>query len=234
MYFLLFLNNDMMQVVNSLRPTHISIDKLTIIGSDNGLSPERRQAIISTNAGILSIGPLGTNFSEILIEIQSSSLKKIRLNMSSAKCCSFRLGLNVLTFFLMEDKDQFILHCQCHGWSGETRSQGISSHGSDLVLPEYSGPWFNIKMSSYQYRKSHCGDKTVVRSSYLHNGISYTGKMSYLYWIGALVSASEGFISLLETCLILKKKINQIIWLCQKWMWFEIRNQCFDDSEEKM
>ena len=49
-----------------------------------------------------------------------------------------------------------------------------------------SGPWFNIKMSSYQYRKSHCGDKTVVRSSYLHNGISYTGKMSFLYWIGAL------------------------------------------------
>ena len=40
-------------------------------------------------------------------------------------------------------------------------------------------------MSSYQYRKSHCGDKTVVRSSYLHNGISYTGKMSSLYWIGA-------------------------------------------------
>ena len=43
--------------------------------------------------------------------------------------------------------------------------------------------WFNIKMSSYQYRKSHCGDKTVVRSSYLHNGISYTGKISF-YWIG--------------------------------------------------
>ena len=46
------------------------------------------------------------------------------------------------------------------------------------------GPWFNIKMSPYQYRKSHCGDKTVVRSSYLHNGISYTGKMTSLYWIG--------------------------------------------------
>ena len=39
-------------------------------------------------------------------------------------------------------------------------------------------------MSSYQYRKSHCGDKTVVRSSYLHNGISYTGKMSSLYQSG--------------------------------------------------
>ena len=38
------------------------------IGSDNRLSPIRCQAIIWTNAGILSIGPLGTNFSEILIE----------------------------------------------------------------------------------------------------------------------------------------------------------------------
>ena len=42
-------------------------------------------------------------------------------------------------------------------------------------------------MSSYQYRKSHCGDKTVVRSSYLHNGISYTGKITSLYWIRAQV-----------------------------------------------
>ena len=79
------------------RVTHICVSKLTIIGSDNGLSPDRRQAIIWTNAGILLIGPLGTNFSEILIEIQTFSLKKIRLKMSSAKCCSFRLGLNKLT-----------------------------------------------------------------------------------------------------------------------------------------
>ena len=77
--------------------THICIDNLTILGSDNGLSPGRSQAIIWTNAGKLLIGPLGTNFSEILIEIQTFSLKKICLKMSSAKCCSFRLGLNVLT-----------------------------------------------------------------------------------------------------------------------------------------
>ena len=55
------------------RVTHICIGKLTIIGSDNGLSPEQRQAIIWTNAGILLIGPLGINFSEILIEIQTFS-----------------------------------------------------------------------------------------------------------------------------------------------------------------
>ena len=85
-----------LQLTHWGRVTHICFGKLAIIGSDNGLSPERRQAIIWTNAGILLIGPLGTNFNEILIEIQTFSLKKICLKMSSVKCCSFRLGLNVL------------------------------------------------------------------------------------------------------------------------------------------
>ena len=58
------------------RVTHICVSKLTIIGSDNGLAPVRQQAIIWTNAGILLIGPLGTNVSEILIEIHAFSLKK--------------------------------------------------------------------------------------------------------------------------------------------------------------
>ena len=79
------------------RVTHICVGKLTIIGSDNGLSPERRQAIIWTNAGILLIGPLGTNFSEILIGIQAFSFKKMHLKMSSAIWRLFGLGLNELT-----------------------------------------------------------------------------------------------------------------------------------------
>ena len=77
--------------------THICVSDLTTIGSDNGLSPGRRQAIIWTNAGILLIGPLGTIFSEILIEIHTFSFKKMYLKMSSAKWRLFRLGLNVLT-----------------------------------------------------------------------------------------------------------------------------------------
>ena len=52
------------------RVTHICVSKIIIIGSDNGLSPGPRQAIICTNAGILFIGPLGINFSEILIRNQ--------------------------------------------------------------------------------------------------------------------------------------------------------------------
>ena len=51
------------------RVMHICVNKLTIIGSDNGLPPGWRQAIIWTNAVLLLIGPLGTNFSEILIKI---------------------------------------------------------------------------------------------------------------------------------------------------------------------
>ena len=70
------------------------------------------------------------------------------------------------------------------------QSSLIVAHNRMLHKHNYTGvepgPWFNIKMSSYQYRKPHCGDKTVVRSSYLRIGISYTGKMSSLYWIGAL------------------------------------------------
>ena len=66
------------------RVTHICVSKLTIMGSDNGLSPGRRQAIIWTNAGILLIGPLGTNFSEILVGIQTFSFRKMHLKMSSA------------------------------------------------------------------------------------------------------------------------------------------------------
>ena len=76
--------------------THICVSKLTSIGSDNGLSPGRRQAIIWTNAGMLLIEPLGTNFNEILIEIHNFSFKKMHLKMSSAKWRPFCLGLNVL------------------------------------------------------------------------------------------------------------------------------------------
>ena len=83
---------------NSLRPSdaYKCVDKLTIIGSDNGLSPGRRQAIIWTNAAILLIGPVGTNFSEILIEILTFSFMKMRWKVSSAKRRPFCLGLNVL------------------------------------------------------------------------------------------------------------------------------------------
>ena len=81
------------------RVTHICVGKLIIIGSDNGLSPGRCLAIIWTNAGTLLIGPLGTNFNEILIVIHTFSFKKMHLDMSSGKRRPFCLGLNMLRMF---------------------------------------------------------------------------------------------------------------------------------------
>ena len=91
------------------RVTHKCGGKLTRIGSDNGLSPGRRQAIIWTNAGILLIGPLGTKFSEILIAIEAFSFKKIHLKISSAKLRPFCLGLNVLSNIIEAVKCAFTL-----------------------------------------------------------------------------------------------------------------------------
>ena len=79
------------------RVTYICVGKLAITSPDNGLSPGRHQAFIWTIAGISLIGPLGTNFSEMLIEIQTFSLKKIRFKMKSMsfrlQCCNPHFSL---------------------------------------------------------------------------------------------------------------------------------------------
>ena len=78
------------------RGTYICVSKLTVIDSDNGLSPSRRQAIIWTNAGILLIGSLVMDFSDILIKIHIFPLKKMQMKMSSGYWRPFCLGLNML------------------------------------------------------------------------------------------------------------------------------------------
>ena len=105
------------------RVTHICVDNLTIIGSDNGLSPGRRQAIIWTNVEILLIEPLGTNFIESLIGIITFSIKKMHLKMSSGNWRPFCLGLNelrviVLHLWLYQNHEPFILvDVDNRGWN---------------------------------------------------------------------------------------------------------------------
>ena len=128
------------------RVTHICVSKLTIIASDNGLSLGRRQAIIWTSGGILLIGLLGTNFSEILIEIMTFSFMKMCLKVSSAKwrpCC---LGLNVLSVDIPLD---IVI----------------------VILSEKPGYCFDINMKSFQYRYFRYKDSIVSRPCYLYNGI---------------------------------------------------------------
>ena len=77
---------------------HKCVSKLTISGSDNGLSPGGSQAIISTNAAILLTEPLGTKFGEILMEIHTFSVKKMHLKMLFAIWRPFCLSFNVLSY----------------------------------------------------------------------------------------------------------------------------------------
>ena len=95
------------------RVTHICVVNLTIVGSNNSLSPGRHQAIIRTNDGILLIGPLGTNFREILIEIHTVSFKKMHLKMSSGKMSAilFRPRCVKLQIDIGGKEPRFSLHC---------------------------------------------------------------------------------------------------------------------------
>ena len=131
--------------------THICVGNLTIIDPDNGLSPGRRQAIIRTNAGILLIEPLRTNFREILIEIHTFSLKEMHLKMSSGKWQPFCLGLNVLRRMGKGVRDNYkwqpSVQCQkmpqCwlfvahdfHLWWKAKRTRGLTNKQRHLFSP---------------------------------------------------------------------------------------------------
>ena len=80
--------------------THICVGKLTIIGSDNVLSPGRRRVFIWTNTGILLIWTLGTNVSVILSKINTFPFKKMHLKMSSGQRRPFCLSLHMLNVLM--------------------------------------------------------------------------------------------------------------------------------------
>ena len=66
------------QLIEAKWPKYATVTQ-DIIGTDDGLSPGWRQAIIWNNAGILLIVPFWTNFSEILIKINIFLFKKKHL-----------------------------------------------------------------------------------------------------------------------------------------------------------
>ena len=145
--------------------THICVGKLTNIGSDNGLSPGRRQAIILTNAAILLIGPLGTNFSESLIIIHTFSFNKIQLKMSSAKCRRFCLGLNVLMLVTLT--------------SGRL---GSFWRSSNMSLRNCCAPWNTV----------WCHENTVNFLQNPHNrhpiACPWGQRMGCLWWVWSLIN----------------------------------------------
>ena len=127
------------------RLTHLCVDDITIIGSDNGLSSARRQAIIWTNAGILLIEPLRTNFSEISIKIHIFSFKKMYLKMSSGNWQPSCPGLNVLKRWTTRSANlRLVLMWKCsQSLSERAKHPGPPSPPKkDIHLPQpHPPPW---------------------------------------------------------------------------------------------
>ena len=146
----------------------------TSMVSDNGLVPNRRQAIIGTNVDPIHwriCAALGDELKpRVYVRIWNqhkgyASSSSIYTRWNITECCE------VLK--------------------------------SSWIYAKKPGGWFNIKISSYQYRKSHYGDKTILRPSYLHNGISYTGKTTSLYWIKAqAIHGNKWWLLKIRSCLI--------------------------------
>ena len=134
------------------RVTHICVSKLTIIASDNGLSPGRRQAIIWNNAGIFSIGLLGTNFSEIVIKIHTFSFKKMHLKTPSGKWRPSCLYLNVLKQYLTYIHQILVMHI--YKWTRLGLVQIMAGLLVDIFgeFPGLAGcqfPWAIVSQSQY-------------------------------------------------------------------------------------
>ena len=118
--------------------THICVSKLTIIGSDNGLLPGKRHTIIWANAGLLSIGPLGTNFSENFEHFHS---RKCNRKWRQPFC----LGLSVLIpTFLVPALVPRLLYRRC--WWRRVRWQ----LPWNLSLIGHWRIWIQSKFSKFQ------------------------------------------------------------------------------------
>ena len=136
--------------------TQICVSRLAIIGSDNGLSPGRCQAIIRTNAGILLIEPIGTRFSETLIEIQTFSLKKNTFeNVVSAQCCPFCLSLIVLTHML-QFQDYEVRCRMLYHFMNRGPEVIFSVFCASIQSADQTGDWL-VKLDLL----SQCGDTTA-------------------------------------------------------------------------
>ena len=139
------------------RVTHICASKLIIISSDNGLSPDRHQAIICSNAGILSIGPLVTKPNEISITIHIFSFKKMHLKMSSGKwrpCCPSLNELILITklgwshkCLMFYDGDLYIVETASLHWDSPCFPRKEALYCCNSQLPVLTAQWQEVGAS---------------------------------------------------------------------------------------
>ena len=163
------------------------------IGSGNGLWSIQRQAITQANAGLLSIGLLGTYFSEIWFTFLSFSFKKMQLKMLSAKMAAI-----VSRVRWVAPHSYIVVHCgiwdRCivgfvqldYCYCLYVNGTGYIDDKSTLVQVMV---WYCQATSYYlnqywwssifdHYRNFHYGDKMGLWSSYCYNPNSSTDKTS--------------------------------------------------------
>ena len=150
------------------RVTHICVSKLIIIGSNNGLSPGRRQAIFWTNAGILLNWNLGIKFNAVLGEIDSFSFSKMHLKISSAKWRLFGLGLNELISRWIVCPILMAYFILLHTYVGAVIQSDCDWLSMGMSYNDYwNSPHLSITLSKTQCLYQHLCSHTLLTNSTL-------------------------------------------------------------------
>ena len=152
------------------RLTHICFDKIITIGSDNGLSPSWTAPSHYLNqCWYILIGPLGINFSEIVLGIQTFPFTKIHLKVSSAKWRPFCLGLSVL--------------------NNSCWSVGFGQ----FMLVVIGNTWWRHQMETFSALLAICAGNSPVPVNSPHKG-QWRGALMFsliCVWINGLVNNHE-------------------------------------------
>ena len=152
----------------------------SVFGSANGLSPVWRQAIPWTNAALLSIGHLGTNFGEIWIQI-----KKLFIHENAFKTVACEMATNLfrgrgVNFLILFSRPLLTENTKQQKQKMELCQNDELDKTGTRLLRHRSGPCFNIKTIFPGMVISII--KIRLRLSYFYNENPYTGKMVTWYW----------------------------------------------------
>ena len=153
------------------------------IGSSNGLSPVLREAITSTSIGLLSIRPLGTNFSEIWIKIDTEALKGHRVVWKIEICYLIRMTYEWKPMssgwhnnIVVTHPDEIPISAKSSGWhtvydmSSGWHTAVSKSHPDEIRPGANSSGWLRVQMTLChpdeigEYRKSSGWHPTMPKS----------------------------------------------------------------------
>ena len=140
---------------------YICIGNLTIIGSDNGLASGRRQAIIWTNAVILLIGPVGTNFCEIFSCDQAAIwlVQSVCLSVRPSVCLSVTpfSPCIIMKFSGVITNDQSDVHAKGQGQRSKVKVTEVNTQLNRFrtVTPVWIHIWWWNDAYSFQGHPSN-------------------------------------------------------------------------------